>query len=430
MKFNMETFRYQFTRNQASNEEIYENILDGMNVYGSNFIILMCAIIIASIGLNMNSVAVIIGAMLISPLMGSIIGIGYGVGTYNTKLLKNAFRVLIISIIISVVTSTIYFSITPITTAGSEILARTSPTIWDVIIAFVGGIAGMIGLTRNKSSNVIPGVAIATALMPPLCTAGYGIATKQIRIFLGAGYLFFINGFFIAISTFIVTKALKLYAKKSIDYERETKVKRFIIIASIIVMIPSMISAVWMIRKTIYEKDLNDFISSELSNEYVLSKNIDYTNNTITLVTVGDTISNEKLNKLNNKLVDYGLNDKKLIIKQEGIDLKNLEQYMESMKKSKNITTNNEQNNKTTDEEEYKIDKAAIFRELSAVYPDIKNIYVGYVYGEKDENNSIPILIVYSDVKDFSKNINNIEAWFKIKTNSDKSNVYIETLNS
>ena len=210
MKFSINSFKYEFTKNQASGEEIYENILEGMNVHGSNFIILMCAIIIASIGLNMNSVAVIIGAMLISPLMGSIIGIGYGVGTYDVKLLKDGFRILGISILISVLTSTLYFSITPITTAGSEILARTSPTIWDVIIAFTGGIAGMIGLTRTKTSNVIPGVAIATALMPPLGTVGYGLATKQPNIFLGAGYLFFINCFFIAISTFIVTKALKI----------------------------------------------------------------------------------------------------------------------------------------------------------------------------------------------------------------------------
>lgn len=229
MKFDIDKFRYQFTRNQASYEEIHENILEGMNVHGANFIILMCAIIIASIGLNMNSVAVIIGAMLISPLMGSIIGIGYGVGTYNAELLKSAFKILGISILISIITSTIYFKLTPITTAGSEILARTSPTIWDVIIAFVGGIAGMVGLTRNKSSNVIPGVAIATALMPPLCTSGYGIATKQIEIFLGAGYLFFINGFFISISTFIVTKALGVPTKTSVDTEKQKKFKKFII---------------------------------------------------------------------------------------------------------------------------------------------------------------------------------------------------------
>lgn len=422
MNFNMDRFRYEFTRNQASNEEIYATILEGMNVHGSNFIILMCAIIIASIGLNMNSVAVIIGAMLISPLMGSIIGIGYGVGTYNTKLLKTAFRVLSISIIISVVTSTVYFSITPITTAGSEILARTSPTIWDVIIAFVGGVAGMIGLTRNKPSNVIPGVAIATALMPPLCTAGYGIATKQLNIFLGAGYLFFINGFFIAISTFVVTKALKLTTKSNIDYEKESKVRRFILISSIIVMIPSMVSAILMITKTIDEKDLNDFISNELKNQYVLSKNIDYKNNIITLVTVGDSINSTELNFLNEKMVDYGLKNKKLILKQEGINMSNLEQYIDSIKNNQRYITSN--NTDTNNKE--KINRNAIFNELKSIYPEINKLYLGYIYGENDEENNIEILIIYSDVEDFSKNIGNIENWFKTRINSNNAKVYIE----
>lgn len=428
MKFNMDTFRYQFTRNQATNEEIYDNILDGMNMYGSNFIILMCAIIIASIGLNMNSVAVIIGAMLISPLMGSIIGIGYGVGTYNLKLLEKAFKVLVISILISIVTSTIYFSITPITTAGSEILARTSPTIWDVIIALVGGIAGMIGLTRNKSSNVIPGVAIATALMPPLCTVGYGIATRQINIFLGAFYLFFINGFFIAIATFIVTKALRIPTKSFVDSEKQKKIKKIIIIASIIIMIPSIISAVWMIRKSIYEKELNDFIVSELPNQYILSKNIDYKDNTITIVTVGDVITSEKLTGLNNDMVNYGLKNKKLIIKQEGIDLTNLEQYMESLKNNQNNIINN-QNNKSNNMVVGEIDKNEIFNELRAIYPEIKQMYFGYVDGENDDNdNNIDVLIIYSDNVDLNKNINNIQSWFKIRVNSDKAKVYIEII--
>lgn len=428
MKFNKEIFRYEFTRNQASNEEIYNTILEGMNVHGSNFIILMCAIIIASIGLNMNSVAVIIGAMLISPLMGSIIGIGYGVGTYNTRLLKSSFRVLAISIIISVVTSTIYFSITPITTAGSEILARTSPTIWDVIIAFVGGVAGMVGLTRNKSSNVIPGVAIATALMPPLCTAGYGIATRQLSIFLGAGYLFFINGFFISISTFAVTKALRLTTKDNIDYEKENRVRRFILIASIIVMIPSMISALWMITKTINQKDLNSFISSELSNQYVLSKKIDYKNDIITLVTVGDNIDSNELKVLNEKIAEYGLKDKKLIIKQEGIDMSNLEQYINSLKSNQsNIYSNKNTSTDTSNQNE--VNREAIFNEIKFIYPDIEKVYIGYLYGENKEDDNVEILIIYSNDQNVNDNKDNIENWFKSRINSEKAKVYIESLN-
>ena len=422
MKFSINSFKYEFTKNQASGEEIYENILEGMNVHGSNFIILMCAIIIASIGLNMNSVAVIIGAMLISPLMGSIIGIGYGVGTYDVKLLKDGFRIFGISILISVLTSTLYFSITPITTAGSEILARTSPTIWDVIIAFTGGIAGMIGLTRTKTSNVIPGVAIATALMPPLCTVGYGLATKQPNIFLGAGYLFFINCFFIAISTFIVTKALNIPHKKSVDYEKQHRVRKFIFISSIIVMIPSMISAILMIRETIDEKNLNDFISKELSRQYVLSKSIN--KNTITLVTVGDIITDSDLKTLNKNLSYYGLEGKRLIIKQDGSDISNLEKYINDIKNNLNSFATD--NTSDIEKNQNNVNENDIFNELKSIYPEIKNMYMGYVDGETDKDKNIPVIIIYSDSENINRNIDNIENWFRVRLNSDDAKVYIE----
>ncbi|WP_270940210.1 DUF389 domain-containing protein [Romboutsia lituseburensis] len=424
MKFDIDKFRYHFTRNQASYEEIHENILEGMNVHGANFIILMCAIIIASIGLNMNSVAVIIGAMLISPLMGSIIGIGYGVGTYNAELLKSAFKILGISILISIITSTIYFKLTPITTAGSEILARTSPTIWDVIIAFVGGIAGMVGLTRNKSSNVIPGVAIATALMPPLCTSGYGIATKQIEIFLGAGYLFFINGFFISISTFIVTKALGVPTKTSVDSERQKRFKRFIITLSIIVMIPSMISAIVMIRGTINDKNLNDFINEELQHQYVLNKTIDEKYNTITLVTVGERITTNELEDLSKKLSYYGLGDKKLIINQNKSELSIIEKYINNIRNDENSFINNL--NEIVKNKQIEFDKETIFKEIKAIYPEIEKLYIGYLDGETEKDSSIPIIIIYSDNQSIKNSKVNIENWFRTRMNSQNVMVYIE----
>lgn len=431
MKFSMHKFRYQFTKNQASNEEIHKNILENMDVHGSNFIILMCAIIIASIGLNMNSVAVIIGAMLISPLMGSIIGIGYGVSTYNVNLLKHAFKILAIAIAISIATSTLYFSLTPITTAGSEILSRTSPTIWDVIIAFVGGIAGMIGITRSKTSNVIPGVAIATALMPPLCTVGYGIATRQPQIFLGAGYLFFINGFFISISTFIVTKVLIIPDKNNVDYEKEHKLKRFIIISSIIVMIPSMISAVGIIKKTIYENNLNEFIKNELDKQYILSKTIDVKNNTITLVTIGDRITEDDIKNLDKALSSYGLGDKKLIIKQDEGDMSNLEKYISAIQDNR---SNIMRNNYTINDEsgENTLDGDAIFKEIQAIYPSIEKVYVGYLDEENvdnDKEESIPTIIIYSNDDGIRHSLNSIESWFKTRTNSDRVIVYLEDKN-
>lgn len=215
MKFNLKEFKYQFTRDQDSNKEIHKKIVDGANMYGSNFIVLICAIFIASLGLNMNSMEVIIGAMLISPLMGPIIAIGYGIGTYDLVLLKKSTKSLIISIIISILTSTMYFNIAPITKDTSEILSRSNPTMWHVVISFIGGIAGIIGVTRNKANDVITGVTVATALMPPLCTAGYGISTLNVKIFLGSVYVFFINGLFISIATLIITKILKLKSKKA-----------------------------------------------------------------------------------------------------------------------------------------------------------------------------------------------------------------------
>ncbi len=430
MKINKDKFIYEFTRNQATHEEIHENILEGMNVHGANFIILICAIIIASVGLNMNATAVIIGAMLISPLMGSIIGIGYGVGTYNVKLLKDAFKILMLSIGISIVTSTLYFSLTPITTAGSEILSRTSPTIWDVIIAFVGGTAGMIGITRNKPSNVIPGVAIATALMPPLCTAGYGLATKQYDIFLGAGYLFFINCFFITISTLMVTKALNIPTRINICDEKQKNVKKFIIIASIIVIIPSMFSAFNMIRETIDESNLNTFINQELNGQYVISKNISEKDNTITLALMGKRISNSQLDELQQSLHNYGFSNKKLIIKQDDNNFNDIEKYINDIKnknsdfiKDNNISNKKEENNK---EISNKTEVETISSELKAIYPRINDVYVGYVFGEQDKNKEIPVLIIYSEDEDLNNQKQTIENWCKARIKSSQAEVYIQ----
>ncbi|MFQ9308960.1 MAG: DUF389 domain-containing protein [Paraclostridium sordellii] len=425
MKINKDKFIYEFTRNQATHEEIHENILEGMNVHGANFIILMCAIIIASVGLNMNSTAVIIGAMLISPLMGSIIGIGYGVGTYNVRLIKEAFKILAISIAISIITSTFYFSITPITTAGSEILARTSPTIWDVIIAFVGGIAGMIGITRNKSSNVIPGVAIATALMPPLCTAGYGLATKQYHIFLGAGYLFIINCFFITISTVIVTKALNLPTRINVCDSKEKRVKKVIIITSIIVIIPSMISAANMIKQTIDESNLNNFIRQKLSNQYVLSKHIDEKNDTITLAIMGERITNSQIENLQHSLIDYGFNNKKLIIKQDSNNIPDIEKYINDIKNKSNAAINDNNNKKEEEKVSNNTEVKSINNELKVIYPVIKQVYTGYI-SNGDKNKEIPVLIIYSEDEDLNNQKQTIENWFKARIKSSQAEVYIQ----
>ena len=232
---------------KASYDEIHNRIVSGAEIKGTNLCILVLAIFIASIGLNMNSTAVIIGAMLISPLMGGIMAIGYGIATVDFKMVRNSAVGLTIQVIACLIISSLYFAISPIKTASSEILARTSPTIWDVLIACFGGLAGIIGTTREEKSNVIPGVAIATALMPPLCTAGYGIANGSLSYFFGALYLFIINTYFICLTSTIVLIALEVPKKEkhhASDHTFTKEVPYFlrhkIIRNTIILIIPSI----------------------------------------------------------------------------------------------------------------------------------------------------------------------------------------------
>ena len=200
----------RLTHEQEDSAIIHDAIEKGVVVRGTNRWILIFAILVASVGLNMNSTAVIIGAMLISPLMGPINGIGYSIATYNFPLFRKALKNFGFSVLAGLITSTLYFLLTPISTEHAELLSRTSPTIYDVLIALFGGLAGIVAISSKSKGNVIPGVAIATALMPPLCTAGFGLSHGNWTFFFGALYLFVINSVFIALSAMIVSQLLKL----------------------------------------------------------------------------------------------------------------------------------------------------------------------------------------------------------------------------
>ncbi len=202
---------------------VIESITKGVIFRGTNLWILVFAIFIASLGLNINSTAVIIGAMLISPLMGPIMGLGLGTGINDLALVRKALSNYFFAAIVGLITSTIYFSISPLNDAHSEILARTTPNIYDVLIALFGGLAGIVATSTKQKGNVIPGVAIATALMPPLCTAGYGLATFQFNYSIGALYLFIINTVFIALATFVTVRLLKFPFKHLPDEKAEKK---------------------------------------------------------------------------------------------------------------------------------------------------------------------------------------------------------------
>lgn len=307
----------------VSQQEAEANIREGVSFKGTNILILILAILIASLGLNTNSTAVIIGAMLISPLMGPIIGIGLGVGIHDFDLLKRCLRNLVMAAGFSVIAATLYFLISPVNEQHSELLASTSPTIYDVLIAFFGGGAGIIALGSTNKGNVIPGVAIATALMPPLCTAGYGLATWQLNYFFGASYLFIINSIYIAFATFIGVKLMKYHGMSNADSARATRVRRIVYALAILTMLPSIYLTYGMLRQNKFTVDADNFIHAEcvFPDTQVLNRKA-YTENGkkyLSLTLIGHTLPIDSLRSaLTPKLKFYGLEGTHLIFIQGG----------------------------------------------------------------------------------------------------------------
>ncbi|MGL5353012.1 MAG: DUF389 domain-containing protein [Clostridium sp.] len=438
---------FSLESDKASNEEIYKTIINGSNVKGTNLIILMLAIFIASIGLNMNSTAVIIGAMLISPLMGGIMAIGYGMATNNISLLKRAVGNLLVQVSICLLTSTIYFAISPITIAYSELLARTKPTIWDVFIAIFGGIAGIIGVTRKEKTNIIPGVAIATALMPPLCTAGYGIAIGSLNYFLGALYLFFINSFFICVSTYIVIRIMRIPPIEFIDEVKEKRVKKYIFFGALITIIPSIFLGYQIVKESVDDSNIQRFISNELKfeNTYVISsvKN----GSELNIAILGETLSDDNIKYLENKLSDYNLNSLKLKVTQSEMndnfamdDIQKLIEYEINQNKNNNIilTSQEEIENlkaelvkyktQLLEYQKYDINSKAVLDELKVFYPEITSLSIGSqtIHNEELQNEERYLsVIIKSDKEISSEEKAKIETWIKTKTSIDKVILYI-----
>jgi uncharacterized hydrophobic protein (TIGR00271 family) len=297
---------------------IHNTIESGVVFKGTNLWILTFAILVASVGLNMNSPAVVIGAMLISPLMGPINGVGYSIATYNFDLLKRSLKNIAFASAAGLVASTIYFLLTPIHTEHSELLARTSPTIYDVLIAVFGGFAGIVAITSKNKGNVIPGVAIATALMPPLCTAGYGLSVANWGYFFGALYLFLINSVFIALSAMVVSQLLKL-PKKSTLLSREIKNKNIaIVVVALLTVVPSFYLGVTLVQKEQFKSDADNFVSKvEIwEGNYLMGSKIDADNKRITLVYGGNELEKESISRLREKAKDLRLEEAEVIIKQ------------------------------------------------------------------------------------------------------------------
>ncbi|ANI89143.1 TIGR00341 family protein [Arachidicoccus ginsenosidimutans] len=307
-------------RGEQDKRQTLTNVVSNISFKGSNLWILACAIIVASIGLNINSTAVIIGAMLISPLMGPIVGAGFALGIYDFDLLKKSLSNLLIATVSSLIVSSLYFLLSPFKEAQSELLARTSPNIYDVLIAFFGGLVGVIAITRVEKGNPIPGVAIATALMPPLCTAGYGLATGNIKYFFGALFLYSINCVFICISTFVIVKYLKYPAATQVDKKYQKRVQYGITALLVLMIVPSVYFAFSLYQQQKFIQNTNDFITKEFVNngDILVFKQTDYSSNPkkITLAFWQKNYSPAEVKTLSQKLESYGLSNTQLFIKQ------------------------------------------------------------------------------------------------------------------
>lgn len=300
-------------------EEAEQSIREGVSFKGTTLLILVFAIFIASLGLNTNSPAVIIGAMLISPLMGPIIGLGLGVGIEDFDLLKRSLRNLLVAAAFSILASALYFLISPVSEGHSELLARTSPTIYDVFIGFFGGAAGIFAIASKNKGNVIPGVAIATALMPPLCTVGYGLATWQLNYFFGALYLFLINSIYIGLATFIGVKVMKFSRLQSAVPERAKRMRRLVYTLAILTLLPSIYLTYNMLTRERFEMNANRFVAEECKfpNTQVLSHSAfkDQGEKEINITLIGKVLPQDSLElALANRLQYYGLSGVKLNI--------------------------------------------------------------------------------------------------------------------
>ncbi len=416
---------FNLKRELENYDTIYANVSVGVPFRGTNLWILFFAIIIASIGLNLNSTAVIIGAMLISPLMGPIMGLGLSVAINDIDLLKKSFHNYIVAVGIGLLGSTLYFIITPIDEAHSELLARTSPTLYDVLIALFGGLAGIVATSSKLKGNVIPGVAIATALMPPLCTAGYGLATLQWNFFFGALYLFFINTVFIGFSTLLIARLIRFPLKQWQDKAKEIRANRIVWIIVILTVIPSVYFAYDIVQQTRYAEKVDVFIQNEAQfpNDYLLKKEVNANKREVTLTYGGELILQEKIDSVAALLPKYGLSDTKLNI-QQGFA------YLAENKNNNTDEVNTALNNQMLELQTIKAKYDSVVRihertgqmlkELKVQYPQVRSLaFERIVYFTDSTQHQGWLSVIRSANTIANADRNKIEAWIKTRTQED-----------
>ena len=431
--------KFKINREKEDLQTVITNIDNGVVFRGTNLWVLIFAIFVASLGLNLNSTAVIIGAMLISPLMGPIMGIGLGMGINDILLLRKAIYNFAVASGVALITSTIFFLLSPLDDAHSEILARTTPTIYDVLIAFFGGLAGIVATSSKHKGNVIPGVAIATALMPPLCTAGYGLATLQFGFFFGATYLFIINSVFIALATFIIVRLLHFPYKHLQTQRAEVIASRIVWVVVMLTLLPSIYLGYDLVQQNRFTKKVNDFISNEtnLPNDYLLNKRIDAKNRNFTLVFGGQEITAPEIILLKRQLKKYELETNALEIKQGFAYLNeknnnNNELDLQRSQLTKALEIKDQQQKKLQVQIDsiYQQQKLSseVYAELKTLYPSLKNAVIqpAIILSENTGTKPTFLILLSISAKLTSKEKSTILKWLKVRLGEDNINLIFQ----
>lgn len=436
--------RFSLKDDMGLYDDIIQRIKKDVDIRGTNLWVLIFAIFVASIGLNVNSTAVIIGAMLISPLMGPIMGIGMGIAINDFELIKKGIKNLSIAALMSVVTSTLYFMISPLHQAQSELLARTTPTIWDVFIAMFGGLAGIVAATRKEKSNVVPGVAIATALMPPLCTAGYGLATGQWMYFLGALYLFFINSVFISISTLLIVRFLKFPSVSFVDEKHERKVRMSVALVVFITVVPSIYLGYRIVKRSIFDSNVAAFVENEFQfdNTQVLKYTVNDDNHKVEVILVGKQLSDDAKDQVNARFKkQFQQKDAELVIREGLSGNQNIDMNSIRTGVIEDLYGKQEDELKTKDEkitflenELYKIKESELAvedmaRDLQSFYPNMQDFSVSYMpvldVGSMKKDTVLTALISYKGTLQ-RQDRDKIIHWLMSTTHADTARLIVE----
>ncbi|MEZ5047136.1 MAG: DUF389 domain-containing protein [Chitinophagaceae bacterium] len=411
-------------KGEADKQATLEYVKENIHFSGSTLWILACAIIIASVGLNVNSTAVVIGAMLISPLMGPIVGAGFALGIYDFALLKKSIYNLLTATLVSLLFSFFYFYISPFKQAQSELLSRTSPNIYDVLIAFFGGLVGVIAITRVEKGNPIPGVAIATALMPPLCTAGYALATAKWTYFFGALFLYSINCVFIGIATFLIVKYLNYPTVKQLDAHIQRRVRIIISSLILIVLLPSAYFAFVLYGEQKFLEKANDFIEKEcaIDGKTLVYKKINSKSEpkTIELAFLDKSYSEQELEAIQTKALQNGLENTKIIIRKNSQD--NLQVFKDDI-----LNEINKQDNELNVKDQmiadlqnklnhYTFDNSQLLTEINVLFPTIKSISLSTQSMKSTDSVFEKTILLYQSEKPLnSKESTSLAHWLEAK---------------